>query len=113
MIASEHTQSLSDFRKKAAATIERLNETGEAEIITVNGEARAVLLSPAVYDAMARESQLNRDVEAFRKANKEIEEGKYQEVGAFFEGVPKNSGGGYNGVFPAGSRIRSMPWIGF
>ena len=87
MIASEHTQSLSEFRKKAAATIDRLNRTGEAEIITVNGEARAVLLSPAVFDEMARESQLNQDVEAFRRANKEIQEGKYQDVGAFFDGL--------------------------
>lgn len=36
MISTEHTQSLSDFRKKAAQTIERLNQTGEAEILTVN-----------------------------------------------------------------------------
>jgi len=76
MIATEHTQSLTDFRLKAAETLERLNQTGEAEIITVNGEARAVLLSPAAYDAMAREYHLTRDVEMMRRALKEIDEGK-------------------------------------
>ena len=76
MIASQHTQSLSDFRKKAAETLDRLNKTGDAEIITVNGEARAVLLSPAVYDEMARETELSRDVEAMRRAMQQIKEGK-------------------------------------
>jgi PHD/YefM family antitoxin component YafN of YafNO toxin-antitoxin module len=84
MIASEHTQSLSNFRKKAAETIDRLNKTGEAEILTVNGEARAVLLSPAVYDELARESQLARDVETIRRSRQQFKEGKSQEVNAFF-----------------------------
>ena len=88
MIATEHTQSLTDLRLKAAETLERLNQTGEAEIITVNGEARAVMLSPAAYDALAREAQLSRDVTVMRQAMKEIDQGKYQEAGAFFEGLP-------------------------
>ena len=76
MIATERTQSLTDFRLKAAETLDRLNQTGEAEIITVNGEARAVLVSPAVFDEMAREYQLTRDVAMMRQAIKEIDEGK-------------------------------------
>ena len=47
MIATQHTQSLTDFRQNANQTLDRLGKTGEAEILTVNGEARAVLLSPA------------------------------------------------------------------
>lgn len=56
--------------------MERLNQTGEAEIITVNGEARAVMVSPAVYSEMARELELSRDVAAIRQSMKEIERGK-------------------------------------
>jgi hypothetical protein len=48
MITARHTQTLSDFRDNADATIARLNQTGDAEIITVNGEACAVLLAPGV-----------------------------------------------------------------
>jgi PHD/YefM family antitoxin component YafN of YafNO toxin-antitoxin module len=76
MIATQHTQSLSDFRQKAAETLDRLDKTGEAEIITVNGEARAVLLAPAVYDELAREAQLTRDVAIIRKAMKQIDDGQ-------------------------------------
>lgn len=87
MISTQHTQSLSDFRKKAAETLNRLNETGKAEILTVNGEARAILLSPAVYDELTREAELTRDVAAIRRSMKEIEEGKAQEAGVFFDGL--------------------------
>jgi prevent-host-death family protein len=56
MIASQHTQSLTDFRQKATETLNRLNKTGQAEILTVNGKARAVLLSPKGYDELARDA---------------------------------------------------------
>lgn len=82
MIATQNTQSLSDFRQKAADTLERLNKTGEAEIITVNGQARAVLLSPAVYDQMMRDANLSQDVAMVRKAMKQIDDGQGLEVDA-------------------------------
>ena len=87
MISTEHTQSLSDFRKKAAETIDRLNRTGEAEILTVNGEARAVLLSPAVYDDLAREALLSRDAAVIRRAIQELKDGKGLESDSFFDQV--------------------------
>ena len=87
MIATQHTQSLTDFRLKAAETLERLNQTGEAEIITVNGEARAVMLSPAAFDELAREAQLSRDLAVMRQAMKELDQGSCQEAGAFFDGL--------------------------
>jgi PHD/YefM family antitoxin component YafN of YafNO toxin-antitoxin module len=84
MLSAEHTQSLSSFRKTVSQTFTRLNQTGEAEIITVNGEARAVLLAPAVYDELAREADLSRDVAAIRRAMKEFDEGRGVEAKAFF-----------------------------
>jgi PHD/YefM family antitoxin component YafN of YafNO toxin-antitoxin module len=76
MLSTEQTQSLTDFRQKATETLDRLNRTGEAQILTVNGQARAVLLAPKVYDELAREAQLTRDVVAIRKAMKQIDEGE-------------------------------------
>lgn len=76
MISSEHTQSLADFREKAAETLDRINQTGEAEILTVDGEVRAVLISPKAYDDLAREAQLNRDVTTMRTALRQIEDGQ-------------------------------------
>jgi prevent-host-death family protein len=85
MPSTEHTQSLSDFRQKASETLDRINRTGHAEILTVNGEARAVLLSPAAYDEIARDAELTRDLSAIRKAMKEFDEGKGRPVDNFFD----------------------------
>jgi hypothetical protein len=52
--------------------------------LTVNGEARPVLLAPAVFDELAREAQLARDVSMIRKAMREIDDGEGEEAGAFF-----------------------------
>ncbi len=87
MVSTKNTQSLSDFRQKAAETLDRLNRTGEAEILTVNGEARAVLLAPAVYDKLAREAQLSIDVANIRKAMKQIDEGQGMDVEMAFKSI--------------------------
>lgn len=49
--------------------------------------ARAVLLAPAVYDAMAREAQLTRDALVIRLAMRELDDGKGRESTAFFDGL--------------------------
>jgi PHD/YefM family antitoxin component YafN of YafNO toxin-antitoxin module len=87
MLATKNTQSLTDFRQTAAETLDRLNRTGEAEILTVNGEARAVLLSPAVYDELAREAQLTRDVAVMRRAMQQVEAGESTEATPFFQSL--------------------------
>ena len=52
MPLTEQTQSLADFCQRATETLDRLNETDEAQTITVDGEARAILLSPSAYDEL-------------------------------------------------------------
>ncbi len=89
MISTQHTLSLTDFRQKATQTLDRLNSTGEAEILTVNGEARAVLLSPKVYDELNREAQLTRDVATMRKAMQQIEAGQGMSVDEVFNPIRK------------------------
>lgn len=87
MVSTRHTQSLTDFRQKASETLERINRTGEAEILTVNGEAKAVLMSPARYDEMAREAQLARDVAAMRRSREQIDQGQSREMDAVFDDI--------------------------
>jgi prevent-host-death family protein len=84
MIATKHTQSLTEFRQKATETLKRLNRTGDAEILTVNGEARAVLLSPAMFDELARDAQLSRDAAVMRTAIHQIENGQGEDANIFF-----------------------------
>ena len=83
MLATRRTQSVSDFRQKAAETLERLNKTGEAEILTVNGEARAVLVSPAEYDEYARDREMREIVRDLQLSKKQVAEGKFSEISEF------------------------------
>jgi PHD/YefM family antitoxin component YafN of YafNO toxin-antitoxin module len=80
----EHSQSLAEFRQSATQTLDRINRTGEPEILTVDGEARAVLLSPAAYHELSEESALARDVAVIQQSLQEIEQGKARPAGEVF-----------------------------
>ena len=91
MTATPHTQSLADFRRAADETLDRLNATGEAEVLTVDGVARAVLVTPSAYDDLAREAeevreaQLELDVEVIRRSMRDIDEGRFRSADEFFD----------------------------
>ncbi len=89
MVATKHTQSLTDFRQNATETLERLNRTGEAEVLTVNGEARAVMLSPAAFDEMAREVEQIRFNESVDRAREQLERGEWVSAEQAFERIEK------------------------
>ena len=84
MTVTEHAQSLAEFRANTSETIDRLNQTGEPEILTIDGEPRAILLSPAAYHEMAQEISLSRYAENMRRALQEIKDGKSVDAEVFF-----------------------------
>jgi prevent-host-death family protein len=47
---AKDTYSLTDFKQNAQAHLDRLRETGRPEVLTVNGKAEAVIMSPETYD---------------------------------------------------------------
>lgn len=83
MTTTERVQSLplTEFRDSASETLDRIKQTGEPEVLTVDGEARAVILSPMAYSELLRDALLTRDVAAMRRALKEYDEGKGRPVG--------------------------------
>ena len=54
MLRTEDIRKLSDFRQHATAHLDRLAETGTAEVLTVNGEAKGVVMAPATFDYMQK-----------------------------------------------------------
>ena len=52
MTCVSDTVNLSDFRENAAAHLHRLAETGRAEVLTVDGEARGIVMSPSAFDRL-------------------------------------------------------------
>jgi prevent-host-death family protein len=54
---SENIVPLSDFKARASELLKRLAQTGAPIVITQNGRAAAVLLSPAEFDVLNERSQ--------------------------------------------------------
>jgi len=53
LIRTSNIRKLSDFRQNATAHLDRLAKSGAVEILTVNGEAKGVVMAPRVFDEMA------------------------------------------------------------
>lgn len=87
MVAPLNYQTLADFREKVDETVARVNETGAAEVLTIEGEAAAVLLSAEAYDRLTNEAQLTSDVAVMQLSAQQIKEGKAQEAEAAFDGI--------------------------
>jgi prevent-host-death family protein len=64
---------LSDFKARASELLKRLAETGAPIVITQNGRAAGVLLSPAEFDAL---TERIRFVNAVAKGLEDAESGK-------------------------------------
>ncbi|HYE61359.1 MAG TPA: type II toxin-antitoxin system Phd/YefM family antitoxin [Phycisphaerales bacterium] len=54
MHLSRDTYSLTDFKQNAQEHLQRLRETGRPEVLTVNGRAEAVVMSPELYDQLVQ-----------------------------------------------------------
>lgn len=76
MIRTESIRSLSDFRKNATSHLDRLARTGGVDVLTVNGQAKGVVMSPALFDRLAEYARQAEVAEAIQRGLDEIESGK-------------------------------------
>jgi len=60
---SQNIVPVSDFKAKAADWLRRLVASSEPVVITQNGKAAGVLLSPAAYDELTERFRFTRSVE--------------------------------------------------
>jgi len=60
---SENIVPVSDFKAKAAEWLRRLGESSEPVVITQNGKAAGVLLSPSAYDELTERFRFVMSVE--------------------------------------------------
>ena len=61
---SENIIPVSDFKAQAAEWLRRLGQNADPVVITQNGKAAGVLLSPAAYDALTERVAFMRSVAA-------------------------------------------------
>ncbi|HQY88676.1 MAG TPA: hypothetical protein PK402_08455 [Tepidisphaeraceae bacterium] len=104
MNPKRNSQPLSEFQRDPARTLNRLNESGEAEFLTEGNETKAVLLTPDAFDALERDAQLTRDVEIIKQARQEIADGKGMEANEFFDQLRQQQNFKYPTRRPAPAR---------
>ena len=75
MIRTDNIRSLTDFRTNAKAHLDRLAKTKEHEVLTVNGEAKGVVLSPESYDELVAEAEYARNIKAIRRGMDAVKNG--------------------------------------
>jgi len=61
---SEDIVPVSEFKAQAAEWLKRIATTGQALVITQNGKAAGVLLSPARFDELSERARLNAAIDA-------------------------------------------------
>jgi len=67
MIRTDNIRSLTEFRRNAKDHLDRLAKTKDHEVLTVNGEAKGVVLSPEAYDDLVAEAEYARNLKAIRR----------------------------------------------
>ena len=76
MIRTNDIHSLTDFRKNAKDHLDRLARTRQPEVLTVNGQAKGVVLSPEAYDELVADAEDARNLRAIRRGLDALKQGQ-------------------------------------
>lgn len=70
------TQALTEFREKTSATLRRLRRSDRPLLLTQNGKAAGVVLSPKAYADLADTADLARSIVSLRKGLADAKAGR-------------------------------------
>ena len=84
MTLASDTCELSDFRQNAPVHLDQLAETGRVEILTVDGEAKGVVMAPHVFDRMADQIEQAEITAALRRGFADIAAGRVRPAEEFY-----------------------------
>ena len=76
MITTDNIHSLTDFRNNAKDHLDRLAKTNQPEVLTVNGQAKVVVLSPQSYEELVADAQYARNLRAIRRGLEAVKQGR-------------------------------------
>lgn len=80
MIKLEDIHSLSDFQRNTKEHVSRLKETGQPEVLTVNGKAELVVLAAETFQKFADKVERAEAIEGIRRGLEEAKAGKGRPV---------------------------------
>jgi len=85
MVRAEKSQSLNDFRDNCDQTLDRLNQTGDAEVLTQDGQARAIVLSPKAFEQLNIAAEFANRLATIQQSEKELGENKGRPAELFLD----------------------------
>ena len=92
MIDLTRVHSLTEFQRNTKQHIDRLKETGKAEVLTVNGQAEVIVQSPAAYQQLLEDAEVARAFRVIRQSLADAKAGKTQSAKSFVEKLAKKHG---------------------
>ncbi len=92
MIRTDAIDSLTAFQKDVKNYVNRLETSGEALVLTVNGKAKLVVQDAAAYQSLLDEVEKSRFAEAVRIGIKEANQGLGRPAATVFEDMKAKYG---------------------
>jgi len=83
---------VTDFTRKTKEYIQRLNDTGNPEVLTVNGEARIVVQSAEAYQKLLDAAELAATLPILRKSLAEAKRGEGRSARAILKEIAATIG---------------------
>lgn len=85
----EDIHPLTDFQRNAKAHLARVNKTGRAEVLTVNGKAEAVLVGRRSYEKIMAAMEELETLKAINRGLEEMDAGKTVSAAAAHQRLKK------------------------
>jgi prevent-host-death family protein len=87
MIRPNDIVPVSEFKAKMSEHLDRLEQTGRAAFLTVNGKAKAVVLPVSLYDKLAEQIELEETVATIQRSVEQFERGEYRPAEEVFRDI--------------------------
>lgn len=92
MDLSKDIRSRSDFKRNTSALMERMEESGEPMVLTVNGKAKLVVQDAASYQKLIESADYAQAVKGIRRGMADVTHGRTKPVAQAFASIRKKRG---------------------
>ena len=92
MLDLNNIHSLSDFNRNSKAYIERLKESGEPEVLTVNGKAELVVQDAESYQELLKKADFADTAAAIHRGMKSHRRGEGKNMRKALEDIAQEAG---------------------
>ena len=93
MDLSKDIRSLSDFKRNTSVLVERMQESGEPMVLTVNGKAKLIVQDACSYQKLLESLDYAEAVKGIRRGLHDVAQGRTKPVREAFSAIRKNSPG--------------------